>query len=231
MLRELGPLSPAMSNWMLLDLPDPKFVLLADAAPNMAAFVEHNVVEDDDGEPDPESGYCVIVKGSEIASDTATSDSIKVSVTAGSTWRNSAEFEVGAVNLPKDFSLITYPIYRGALEAMVSAWPCPWAIAYTFCADVPPVDASTSDHRSPFDVAWIGYLSAPLAAGLAASADLTFELTPGGGVIVSAVQDLIDPSDRDHMRRSRLLEAIMVERVGVVRQVTPVSHQARVGPY
>jgi len=220
-----------MNNWMLLDRPDPKFVLLADATSNLTSFVEHNVWHDDSGEPSPESGYCMISKGSEVASDAGGPDSIKISVTAGSKWRNSAEFEVGALNLPKDFNLITYPIYRGALEAIVSAWPCPWAIAYTFCAQVPPVDAATSDRRSPFDVAWIGYLSAPLALGLTPPPEITVEPTPGGGMIVSAVKERIDPSNPEHMRRSRMLEAMMIEGVGVERRVTPANHPARIGPY
>jgi hypothetical protein len=231
MLRRLSPLAPAMSNWRLLDGSGETALSMEEPTPVTAALVEANVWEDDWGRPDPRLGYSVVVRGAEIVRDEGTPDTIDVAVTAGSKWFNRVDFEVGAPQLPKDFNLITYPIYRGALEAIVSAWPCPWAIAYTFCPDVAPVDADTTDRRSPFDAAWIGYLSAPLAMGVKPSPALKTEPTPGGGVIISAVEARIDPSDAQHMRRSRMLEAIMIDAVGVEKGVTAVSHPARVGPY
>lgn len=55
------------------------------------------------------------------------------------------------------------------------------------------------------------------------------ERTPGGGLILSAVQTRIDQSNPDHMRRSRQLEAIMLERVSEYGR--PNAPPARVGPY
>ena len=44
---------------------------------------------------------------------------------------------------------------------------------------------------------------------------LVAESTPGSAWILSAVQGLIDTSDPDHMRRSRALQDVMAEQVGV----------------
>jgi hypothetical protein len=67
---------------------------------------------------------------------------------------------------------------------------------------------------SMFHMAWISYLSAPLAVGLTPPAELAAQRMPGGGLILSAVQDRLDPDNSDHVRRSRILTDLMLERVG-----------------
>jgi hypothetical protein len=236
MLQQLDPLSPAMSNWMLGDRPNFKGVALADVAPAMTAFVEHNIWRGDFDEPEPIDGYCLIATGSAVPQEFGASDSINITVTAGSTWNNQAEFEVGGLSHPKDFELITYPLYRGALEILVSNWPCPWALAYEYDPDIVPIDGPALAPRTHVfsSVAWIAYLSAPLATGLAPPPPIVSEPTPGGGLILSAAQERLDPRNPEHMRRSRLLQAIMLERVGMTDAPVPykvAQYPARVGPY
>jgi hypothetical protein len=235
MLHLLGPLAPAMSNWLISNGSDPESVLPVEAGPAMTALVECNVW-DESGEPEPESGYHLYAKGSAAPSDYGAADSINISVTAGSQRLNSAEFHVGDIRYPNDLSLTTYPIYKGAIEALASAWPCPWALAYEYTGRVPPVDRPASSElqlRPPFEVAWIAYLSAPLAIGLAPPSEIASERTPGGGMILSAIETRIDQSDLNHMRRSRMLEAIMIERVGVAKPPLfgAVKYPARIGSY
>jgi hypothetical protein len=120
----------------------------------------------------------------------------------------------GGLQYPNDPRLVTHPIYKGALRTLADVWPCPWALAIDSAAK----SRRAGDHprnRSPFDIAWIGYLSAPLAANLKPPPELAAEPTPGGGVILSGVQAVIDQTNRDHVRRARLLERIVIERVGV----------------
>ena len=230
MLQQLGRLGPAMSNWLLIDRAG-QGVPLAEATPEMTTFVEQNVMLSDyaSGEPDPELGYDILVVGSEVPSQSLTPRSIHISVSAGSKWRNDAEFQVGSRTLdPPDLSLVTYPIYKGALETLASAWPCPWVLAYCFTHSddevlewdgVSPIEdliaQDTAPFRRPFGVAWIAYLSPPLAQGLTPPREIVWERTPGGGMILSAVQERLDAANPEHVRRASLLEAIMNERVGV----------------
>jgi hypothetical protein len=53
-------------------------------------------------------------------------------------------------------------------------------------------------------------------------------------VILSAVEAVIDEGNPDHTRRADLLEAILIERIGVGASTgprRPAEHPARVGPY
>ena len=129
-LDQLAPLDPAMSHWLLLDRVSYEYLPIEKARPDITAFVEHNVWEDDEG-PDPREGYGLVVMGSTSGSEFGTSQSINISITSGSIWRNDLSFKVGGgYNCPPDPALVTYSIYRGALETLAANWPCPWLLAY-----------------------------------------------------------------------------------------------------
>ena len=216
----------------------------------MTELVEGAVWRDDDGDPSldhgvpcPEDGYCVVSTSSAVRSDRGRPDSLRLSANVGGRWRNRLEFKVGGDVEPPDLSLVTYRIYHGALAALAANWPCPWALAYAYTPTGKPVGAGgvyprTQEElyrslRKPFEVAWIAYLSPSLAAGVAPPPEIAWQRTPGGGMILSAVQERLDQANPEHLRRSRVLEAIMDERVG---RVGPYRSQAaelpaRVEPY
>jgi hypothetical protein len=229
MLRRLEPLSRAMSNWLLAD--EDKYVSVLESKASIPSILEHTLEWLHDDDPDP--AYTALIKGSEEPSEFGTAESVHISVTVGGR-SNDFDFEIGGLQFPTDPDLITYPVYRGALEVLASIWPCPWAAAKVFVPDGPLADRDAdAEPNSVFEAAWIGYLSAPLAAGLRPPPEIVAEPTPGGGVVLSAVPERIDPSNPDHMRRSRMLEAIMLERVGLapppLRRLA--LHAAREGPY
>jgi len=238
-LDRLSSLGPAMNNWLLLDKATVTAVPVARVRPHMTQQVLNNVSRDDDGEPDPRDGYWLFARGGEVESEFGTSRSINVDVQVGSQWTNQASFEVGDLSRPPDRDLVTYPIYRGALEVLASVWPLPWMQAYVFLPDLipritepmvtPPIPPGTELHFP-----WMLYLSAPLAAALEPPADLICDLTPGGGVILSVVRDRLDPENPDHLRRSRLLQRIVDEWVGEDKPPNgagAASPPPRVGPY
>lgn len=238
-LDRFNSLGPAMNNWLLLDKATVTAVPVARVRPRMTELVLNNVSRDDDGEPDPRDGYWLFARGGEVESEFGTSRSINVDVQAGSQWTNQASFEVGDLSRPPDRDMVTYPIYRGALEALASVWPVPWMQAYVFLPDripritepmvTPPIPPGTE-----LRYLWMLYLSAPLAAGLKPSAELISDPTPGGGVILSVARDRLDPDNPDHIRRARLLQAITDERVGEDKPpngVGAASPPRRVEPY
>ena len=179
--------------------------------------------------------------GSEIETEFPTPRSIVVTINGGSQWHNHASIDVGGSVRPQDSALVTYPIHRGALEALVSTWPCPWADVHAFASDPTPSKPATFPStpepqrpRQEFIFRWMLYLSAPLAAGLEPPADLIQEPTPGGGIILSAVRDRLDPKNPEHLRRSLLLWRIMEERVGKAEHPYGADGPglpAGVGPY
>jgi hypothetical protein len=232
-LHELAPVAPAMRNWVFVDAAGENWTALSEVERDPSAFVLGRVVHDDWGKPWPDGGYSILIKGSETPSEFGAPESIKLWIVAGAQQNNRAEFEIGRPDRPKDPRLASYPVYRGATAALAEVWPCPWALASAFDPITRRAGGQPSPRaRTPFDLAWIGYLSAPLAAGLDPPRELLSEPTPGGGLFLSAVDTLIDQTDADHVRRARLLEEIMLERVGLASVgAGPRQHPARVGRY
>jgi hypothetical protein len=92
-----------------------------------------------------------------------------------------------------------------------------------------PLVLPTSEPVPEYNGAWIAYLSAPLAAGLTPPPEIIAEPTPGGGLILSAALERLDPLNPDHARRSEMLRQILEQRVeGPCFSTDTV---ARVGPY
>ena len=227
-LQQLEPIAPAMSNWVLRD--GQVGVSLSEASKRMTSVIEHSLEwKYPDGPDDPVYGYKALVTGSPTPSELMTPDTVHLSLTAGGRFENEFRFAIGDMAQPKAYDLITYPIYRGAMNALTSIWPCPWAIARVFDPNLPAFK-----RLSVFGGAWVAYLSAPLAAGLKPPPELVPEPTPGGGLILSSTKERIDPANAEHMRRARLLEQIMLDRVGLEdppRNRTPAWHNARSGPF
>ena len=239
-LQRLEPLAPVMRNWAFLDRRSARGIPLARASSRMTALVESNVIRDDAGEPTEVVGYRIHAYGWEVP-ETWDARTVRIDFHAGSKWSSEIDFQIGDVPfpgdipLPTDFSVVTYPVFKGALEAFAAVWPLPWALAHAFDLETRPIDAASGNgvRRSPFEGAWIAYLSAPLADGLAVPPEIASERTPGGGLVLTALGEPVDRTKPDDMRRSRLLERIMLERVGVQgtnRSGRP-AHPARKGPY
>jgi hypothetical protein len=233
--RRLEPLAPVMRNWFLLD--GARGLPVEQVEPQMAAFVAKHVQRDDYGKPERVSGYGLQAYGWTVPR-TWDARTVRIRINAGSTWWNEIEFEIGDFpRYPTDFSLVTYPVFKAALKAFAAAWPLPWALARAFDSDALPVDAAAYPDRRrswPFEVAWIAYLSAPLAKNLSIPPQILTEPTAGGGVVLSALETRIDQMNPDHMRCSRMLEQILRDRIGVGdehRDYGPAPHPPRAGPY
>lgn len=252
-LAEFEKIDPTIVNWQVLELSDPSDASeppdrpLSEVGAEMPAFVRRNIYTHyDDDEPDARGGYHVIAWSTDAPNQNATDGSKYVSVEAGALWRNGIEFTLGLAATQRDASLVTYPLYRQALETMTSIWPVPWAYARALQhSDVPskswtppPAGATLEEMLEsmhavvppgPVEALWMLYLSAPFAAGLTPSPELTVEHTPGGGMILSATLERPDPNNPDDLRRGRLLQWIVDERLGKGDQW--LEWGPRTGPY
>jgi hypothetical protein len=236
-LEDLERIDPVFSRWSFSDPTIPpedatyeSRIPMTQARGRIKSLVESGVRRNDYGEPTPKQGYRLSASNSVRENDREPPQRTHFGVIAGSqsVLSNSLKFTTGTYFDAADPAITTYPIYRQALEVLASNWPCPWACAYGFnthyfersvARGVPPVPYSM------FHMAWIAYISAPLAASIKPPTELVTERTPGGGLILSAVRERLDPTNPDHMRRCRLLVDLMRTRVG------EDNRPARAGPF
>jgi hypothetical protein len=205
---------PEIGNWLLGIAPYRGECLTIDEARNSAAaWVEKNASTMDDGTPDPESGYTL------IAMNMLKRSPKNVGLTAGVGDRlgDSIRFRVGSVNMPSDPETVTYPLFRATLLAVIAQFPPVWANAYLYtpsehnASSVPgiPPHPPSSYHRP-----WLSYLCAPLTKGLVPPVGVPCEWTKDGGLLMIAAEERLDPTNPDHMRRSRAIAETMIARAG-----------------
>jgi hypothetical protein len=211
--------------WQILEEHRSSFVPLADGRKRIAEIVESGVYIDDFNKPRPEYGHGVhAVAGARGPRH--------VGFTA-STSRQSFELSFGEYNIASDLSIVTYPLFKAALLAIIAPWDAPWACAQAFRSDAvmvpidfgpgvpafrvdsaPKVPLDPTFPKSVFHVPWIGYLSAHLAAGLRLSSEILTERTPDGGLLMSAYTERLDPTNPEHVRRARILAEILIACAG-----------------
>lgn len=215
-LRSLSALSlidPVFSNWLLWDAVEKTSVPLDQACKAITAFVEKNVVRDEDDEPLPEDGFHLFASNFEYGN----SRTMGLSVTAGGgQYLNQATLKAGSYKTPPDASIVTYPIFKRSLLALISIWPCPWARVLVTHPDGQWISQSIGGFNSVYQqqrlMTWMGYLSAERAEGLDAPSDLLTEQTPDGGLLMIATEERVDPTNTDQMKRCGALAAIMDDR-------------------
>jgi hypothetical protein len=80
--------------------------------------------------------------------------------------------------------------------------------------EVPLIPGSPLFPASLFHISWLAYLSAPLAAGLKLPGEILTERTPDGGLLMIAAEERLDPTNPEHLRRSRILAETMIAHAG-----------------
>jgi hypothetical protein len=218
--------SSVFTNWEIIDLPAKSSLPLAAARSRIGAMVENNVARDQAGEPDPHYGY-------DAMSFTRVDDrsrGIHLWINGGGGRDGQVWLQTGAPKFPVDLSIVTFPIFKGALLALVANWQLPWISAHAFRSNYamvpvhggaglklesrPMLPQDPTFPRSPFHIPWIGYLSAALSAGVKLSAEIETERTPDGGLLLIATEDRLDPANPEHLRRARIIAETMVACTG-----------------
>ena len=209
----LDGLSENLSNWTLLDKPRDEYLPLTSMLrANFTEFVETQVNRDDYGDPDSENGYLVMAV-CDVSQRMDRQQHGCFYASAGSKFRNFSLFEIGSHVAPPDPSLITFPIFKAALLAMISIWPAPWANAQcSFWGErAPTLPGEPEFPYSGYQMPWISYLNAERAANVVVPPEIITERTPDGGLLMIAAETRFDPTNVEHMRPSRLMVQIMDE--------------------
>ncbi|HWE98263.1 MAG TPA: Imm52 family immunity protein [Caulobacteraceae bacterium] len=181
-----------------------------------ADWLEGSRERDDWGDVDPSEGYTLGGLNGFPPGSLPKERQFLFIVSAGSRWVGKSSFELKPrVSLPEP-TAITYAMFKGVLMAMISVWPAPWANAKCsiWGEDPPTLPGEPPFPYSGYQMPWISYLSAERAAPLGPLPDLVTERTPDGGLLMSATSDKFDPTNVEHMRRSRRMAEIMIEHAG-----------------
>jgi hypothetical protein len=208
-------------RWQLREGQGDAYVPLAAGRERIAQIVEQGVYIDDFNEPCPELGHTVIA----VAGPRGPR---RISLTASTTLQ-SLHLKFGEWNVASDLSIVTYPLFKAALQTISAMWGMQWACAQAFRRGAikvpidlaPGVPAFRMDSVvqvlldpafpiSVFHMPWIAYLSAQRSAGLTVGRDIATEWTPEGGLLMSATRERLDPTTSEHVRRARILAETLI---------------------
>ncbi len=203
-------------DWEVGDLPAMKGYPLAVARSRIAEIIDHNVGLDDLGRPEPESGYTAVAQ----TMISARSHRMTVSI---HTWLGVVWLKAGDEMVAPDPAIVTYPLFRAALLAINAIWQQPWACVQAFRLHydrTPLYPGAALFPYSRFHIPWIAYLGPSLLTGALASPDLKAERTPNGGLLMTATEDRLDPTNPQHLRRARIIAETMIACTGYQPGVT-----------
>lgn len=224
-LDTLSGVDPIFSSWEIFDPRNASSQPLSMARPRTATIVENNVDRNDFDEPSPQyGGY----HANAMAGEFKDPRSVHFRVTAGGRVENGTKLEFGEYDVAPDLAIVTYPLFKAALLAVDAIWGAQWACAQAFRSGViavpmglgglpgsrmdrvtqVPIDPSFP--RSIFHIPWIAYLAAPLAAGVQIAPEILSERTPDGGLLMTACEESLDPTNPEHARRARIIAETMI---------------------
>jgi hypothetical protein len=198
------------SNWEIMDYPAGDTIPLTTARSRIASIIEKNARRDD-LQARPEWGYTA---GALILRDARTLR-MGFRVSTGGTETGDTWLRAGDHKVPADPATVTYPLFKAALLAIIAIWPPPWAWASAFQLGYQAIPLHPGEPLFPysvFHVPWIAFLSAPHAAGLDLPPEILTERTPDGGLLMTATEERLDPHNRKHLRRARVIADVMIAR-------------------
>ena len=225
-LDALTPIDPRIfAGWQVREIRKMKTIPLEAARPRIAEIIGHDVAHDDWG-PAPEYGY------SAAATTTAGASARRMSLsvdTRGRLGEGNVELSAGGIMVPSDPAIVTYPLFRAALLAIIEIWLPPWSFA---CArrlgtiavpsghggstikSVPQVPSDPTFPDSIFFAPWIVYLAAKSATVLALPPEILTERTADGGLLMTATEERLDPDNPAQTRRARILAETLIKQTG-----------------
>jgi hypothetical protein len=202
------------ADWRVGELWKMKGIPLTAARPRIAEIIGRNANRGDSGRLEHEYGYSALA----LTTSDAESRQMSFSVdTYGTLSEGNVELRAGDIMVSPDPAIVTYPLFRAALLAIHEIWLPPWGCAPAFRVgyyQVPLFPGAALFHYSGFHIPWIAYLAPALATGLVPPPDIKTEHTPDGGLLMSAVEERLDPTNPEHLRRARILADILIRQTG-----------------
>jgi hypothetical protein len=212
-LDALSQVDPLFAKWKVLDLLAEVSLPLAIARQRIAAIVENNVARDDDGRPEPASGYDAVA----VTDNAIRSRIVEFSVGAGRVLGDEMALRVGDLLYPPDPLIVKYGLFRQAILATSAIWQPIWASVSALRADYaeePIVAGAPLFPYSAFHIPWIAYVEPARAVGFALPAEIRTERAPDGGLLLTVTEEPLDPTNPEHLRGARIVAETMIAQVG-----------------
>jgi len=186
-LDRIEPLHPAFSNWILggTDEPEDFNALRHD----FVSAVEARVSRNDDGEPEPSSGYHFFLLNS--MEDSPTAVNISGHMGAKFSFRHIV-FQSSWVDKP-DPSIVNHGVWKKVFIALIESFDAEFGRAYP---------SSMVDLPKPygvFDLAWMTYIPPDIAPKVVPPASAVVDRLTGGGIILSATDEIFDTANPRHL--------------------------------
>ena len=209
-LEALQRVDSVFDGWQAGDYVNGVGVSLDKVRQDPTAYVTGLVARDDYGEPDPDYGYGAMAVNNESRSP----QSLTLMLKAGGRFSNRLNLTTGDFLHAPDPAILTYPIFKGALLAIVAQWPHPMTaqLYRPEYYETPLTPGAPLFPYSIFHIPWIAYLPPSLAAGAAGPPGILTEPTPDGGLLLIAAETTLDIANPEHMLRSRAIAEFMVAR-------------------
>jgi hypothetical protein len=201
MMDSFGRIDPVFSLWECGRRRTEKLENIRD---RYAELIAEGVSRDDWNQPEPIYGY----RFGAWTRDTPKNRSFTLSCHAGSTiasvFPNDVVLET---NAPRDIGpdpyVVSYPIFRSALLAMVDAWEPISAEAYSYQL----LDLNLE--KSYFPRPWIQYLCPWLAQKITPPASALVERLPDGELLMSSATETFDVANPQHLAVATDIAAAM----------------------
>jgi len=199
-LDALSSISPIFRSWWVADFAARAMVPVSDGRTRMTEIVVGGVRKDDDDGPEPERGYFV----SALNREAATPETVEFYTHAGSStslsrFENTAVFGTYFQQAP-DPRIVTYPVFKAVILALAPIWEPAYTQAYST-----NLSALWLQPRRRFELSWMTYLSAPLAAKIVPPKSVLTEHVPGGGLLLIAAEETFDTANPRHMEGARAI--------------------------
>ncbi|HLG88465.1 MAG TPA: hypothetical protein VKZ79_14865 [Alphaproteobacteria bacterium] len=212
-LEAISDAVPGIGKWLFSKPPyEDEFLTIAEVRANVAEWVEANEAMTD-FVPDPEAGYTLIAANMNDFSP----KNVGLVARIGGRFGHRITFRVGSVNEPSDLDTVTYALFREALLGIVTQLPPIWANARLYTPgynDISLAPGIPPHPKSSYHRPWLSYLCAPLTKELIPPVGVPCEWTKDGGLLMIAAEERLDPTNPDHMRRSRAIAETMIARAG-----------------
>lgn len=203
-------------DWQVIDFRAPPPLPLELVRPRIAEIIETGVHRtDDESPPEPLFGY----GAGAVTNSTSESRDFTLMISGGGkmvggyTW-----LQTGGWKVAPDPMIVTFPIFKAAMLAINAIWPPSWACAYAYSKDYATTLRTAEGSYFPysvFNIPWLGYLSRQLATRLILPPpEIITERTPDGGLLMVAIEDRLDPTNPEHLRRARIIAQTMIARTG-----------------
>jgi hypothetical protein len=201
--------SNVFPDWEVGDLHAMRGYPLAAVRSRVGEIIGRNVIRPPKEKPDYSAVAQTTIK--------ARSHRMTFSADHGGIYDGNLWLKAGDEMVAPDPSVVTYPLFRAALLAINAIWQRSWACAQAFRVDYDEVPLYPGAARFPysrFHVPWIAYLGPSLLKDNIISPDIKIEHTPDGGLLMTATEERLDPTNPEHLHRARILAETMIARTG-----------------